>query len=282
VCRIDPTVAERRVRERAGGDVERFARRLEPSFDVLQSVLECCGRALCREFGRGESCTLPDLPTRLASRPNDGGVAMTGALPIASTASEILLLEYGDGRPLDDVGWGRVTPDTLRETLRLHTAHYELTQRTPYLARKMGSALLATVSAAVTGRAEPGTQAPDPAVRDAKFVAYVGHDTNIWNIAGMLDVSWEQPGYQRNQTPPAGALVFEVRRWSDGKLRVQTSYVAQSLAQMRAGAPLTVERPPLRAALRIPGCSGAAPGHACTLDEFALAVRRVLDRNCVQ
>ena len=58
-------------------------------------------------------------------------------------------------------------------------------QRTPYLARKMGSALMFKVAAAVTSARSLGFGVVDPAVRDAKFVAYVGHDTNIWNLAGM-------------------------------------------------------------------------------------------------
>ena len=112
-------------------------------------------------------------------------------------------------------------------------------QRTPYLARKQGSALLSRVARWSRARGRWASASPDPAVRDAKFVAYVGHDTNIWNLAGMLDVTWLQPGYQRNQTPPAGALMFEVRESADKKLRVYTSYVAQSLEQMRNATPLT-------------------------------------------
>jgi 4-phytase/acid phosphatase len=122
---------------------------------------------------------------------------------------------------------------------------------------------------------------PDPAVRDAKFIAYVGHDTNLWNLASMLDVSWTQAGYQRNQTPPAGALMFEVRETPDKKLRVYTSYVAQSIEQMRAATPLTADSPPLRTPLRLPGCSTTAPGFPCTIEEFAIATRNVLDRDCL-
>jgi 4-phytase/acid phosphatase len=180
------------------------------------------------------------------------------------------------------VGWGRVTPDTLRETLRLHTAHYDLTERTSYLARRKGSALLARVAAAVTGGRDAGFGSVDPAVREAKLVAYVGHDTNIWNLAGMLEVSWLQPGYQRNQTPPAGALMFEVREAPDRTLQVYTSYAVQSLEQMRDVTPLIGDAQPLRTALRVPACSTSAPGFPCTIDGFANAIRKALDRECVE
>jgi len=98
----------------------------------------------------------------------------------------------------------------------------------------------------------------------------------------MMDVTWLQPGWQRNQTPPAGALMFEVRESADKKLRVYTSYLAQSLEQMRNATPLTAESPPAKTPLRIPGCSTAAPGFPCTLEEFAVAIRNTLDRDCVE
>jgi 4-phytase/acid phosphatase len=282
VCGLDPLTAQVRVLERAGGDLNRLTRDMKPTFDALQSVLDCCKPALCTAFGRGEHCALADLPTVLSPQPDGAGLALMGALPIASASSELLLLEYADGLPPGEVGWGRVTPSQMRETWRLHTAQYDLMQRTPYLARKMGSALLSKVAAAVTSARMLGFGLPDPAVRDAKFIVYVGHDTNLWNLASMMDVSWTQAGYQRNQTPPAGALMFEVRETPDKKLRVYTSYVAQSIEQMRAATPLTADSPPLRTPLRLPGCSTTAPGFPCTIEEFAIATRNVLDRDCLE
>jgi len=119
-------------------------------------------------------------------------------------------------------------------------------------------------------------------VRDAKFVAYVGHDTNIANLAAIMDVSWTQPGYQRNQTPPAGALVFELRLGTDRKQRIYTSYLAQSLEQMRGARPLPPDAPPVKTPLKLPGCSANAPGYPCLIDEFAIAIRNAIDRECVE
>lgn len=281
VCRLDPLTAQMRVLERAGGDLNRLTRDMKPSFDALQPVLQCCKPALCTALGSGEHCVLADLPTVLSPQPDGSGLAILGALAIASATSELLLLEYVDGLPVSEVGWGRATPAQMREAWRLHTEHYDLMQRTPYLARKTGSALLDKVAAAVTSARQLGFGVPDLAVRDAKFVAYVGHDTNLWNLASMMDVSWLQPGYQRNQTPPAGALMFEVRETPEKKLRVYTSYVAQSIEQMRSATALSADAPPPRTALRLPGCSTTAPGFPCTIEEFAIAMRNVLDRDCL-
>lgn len=99
----------------------------------------------------------------------------------------------------------------------------------------------------------------------------------------MMGVTWLQPGWQRNQTPPAGALMFEVREnTADKKPRVYASHIAQSLEQMRNATSLTAETPPVKTLLRIPGCSTAAPGFPCTLEEFAVAIRNRLDRDCIE
>ncbi|MFO1322472.1 MAG: histidine-type phosphatase [Burkholderiales bacterium] len=282
VCRLDPMVAQTRVLERAGGDLNRTSRDLKSSFAALQSVLGCCKPALCTAFGRGEKCELAELPTAMIAQPDGSGISLIGALAIASTTSELLLLEYANDMPPADVGWGRATPATIRDTLRLHTEEYDLMQRTPYLARRMGSALLSKVAAAVTSARALGFGPVDPAVRDAKFVAYVGYDTNLWNLAGMLNVSWLQPGYQRNQTPPAGALTFEVRETKERKLVVYTAYVAQSMEQMRNATALTMDAPPARTPLKLPGCSTDRPGFPCPIEEFAIAVRNSIDRDCVE
>lgn len=282
VCKLDPMIAQTRVLERTGGDLNRTARDLKTSFTALQSVLGCCKPALCTAFGRGEKCELADLPTALIAQPDGSGISLIGALAIASTTSELLLLEYANNMPAADVGWGRATPATIRDTLRLHTEEYDLMQRTPYLARRMGSALLSKIAAAVTSARALGFGPVDPAVRDARFVAYVGHDTNLWNLAGILNVSWAQPGYQRNQTPPAGALTFEVRETQDKKLVVYTAYVAQSMEQMRSATPLTKESLPARTPLKLQGCSSDKPGFPCPIEEFAVAVRNAIDRDCVE
>lgn len=280
VCKLDPLVAQARVIERVAGNLNNASRDFKSQFDTLQSTLGCCKPTLCTAFGRGEKCTLPELPTVMSPRVDGSGIDLLGALAIGSSAAELLLLEYADGKP--DVAWGRATKVQMLQTFRLHTEAYDLMQRTPYLARKRGSALLWRVAQVVTSARSLGFGLADPATRDAKFVAYVGHDTNLFNLAGMLDTSWLQPGYQRNQTPPAGALVFEVKEGGDKKLRVYTSYVAQSLEQMRTLAPLTLEAPPVKTPLRLPGCSASTPGFPCTLEEFAVATRNVIDRECVE
>ena len=94
----------------------------------------------------------------------------------------------------------------------------------------------------------------------------------------MLRLSWLIEGYQRDDTPPGGALVFEVwRNSATGAYTVRTSYTAQTLQQMREAQPLTLASPPPRAPVFVPGCSTAGEGFACTWSEFRRTVEAAID-----
>jgi hypothetical protein len=92
------------------------------------------------------------------------------------------------------------------------------------------------------------------------------------HVAAMLELSWQQPSYQTDQTPPTGALIFELYG-GVGLRNVSVSYVAQSLDDMRSAA----GRSPRRTPVPIPGCSS---GSLCTLDDFAKLVEQSLDPEC--
>ena len=150
-----------------------------------------------------------DIPASLEGGKGDHLPALKGPLSTASTITENFLLEYTSGLPMDQVGWGRVDIATLRELLALHTAASDLGRRSSYLATAQASNALAhildTLQQAVTGKEVPGAlgKLGDYAV------ILVGHDTNLANIAGTLNLNWLVDG-RRDDTPPGGALVFEL------------------------------------------------------------------------
>jgi 4-phytase/acid phosphatase len=190
--------------------------------------------------------------------------------------SEDLLLEYVDGVPGKDLGWGRLTKENLFNVLELHRVYADLMWRMPYLARARGSNLLAHVlrsmEEAVSGAPVPGALGHPGDV----LLVLSGHDTNLSNISGMLSLSWRLPGYQPDDTPPGGALVFSLWRDPRGEYFVKTQYLAQTLEQMRNGDQLTVAAPPGSEELPIPGC-GAASQFGCAWRSFRLAVQKVID-----
>lgn len=287
VCAFDRARTEAAILGRIGGSLDALQQADRAALATLQSILRCCKPMLCRQFVHKDACTLSDLGSGLRWRESKDGsagghatVALEGTLGIASTAAEILLLEYANGFGGSQWGFGRTTRDTMLEVARLHALDFELMARTPYVAAREGSELLRQLLGALRSAVVPPPE-QGVAPKQAKVVVFVGHDTNIANLAALLDVSWQQRGYHMNETPPAGALVFEVRRGRDDELRVYASYLAQSPEQMALQQRLDLAHPPQRSALFVPACSSPEPGYPCALNRFYAALSARLDRQCV-
>jgi len=118
--------------------------------------------------------------------------------------------------------------------------------------------------------------------REAKLVIYVGHDTNLANIGAMLGVHWELKTYLPDETPPAGAMAFELLRGTaasqyPGQYFVRMAYYSQTLDQMRNATLLSPKQPPDRALIVLPCAAGKAPDGACPWPEFYAQVKPTLD-----
>jgi 4-phytase/acid phosphatase len=280
VCKLDALAAQTAVLARVNGNFTDIVNRQRAQFAALQSTMNGPNPALCAASGLAPGCKLADIPTALVTAPDGKSVRLAGALSIASTATEIFLLEYANAKPMAEVAWGRADVSKIGAMLALHDAEFDLTERTPYLARRSGSSLLARVAAVITGQTVGGVSA-EPTERAAKVVAYVGHDTNLANLGGMLDASWALPGWLVNETPPAGAMLFELREARDRQQRIYVSYISQTADQMRSASRLTLDGPPVRAPIRIPACSTNERGYPCPLGDFVKAVSAALIPECV-
>ena len=228
-------------------------------------------------------------PKKLIETPEEISVSITGKsvqlneqLSLASTLSENLLLEYADGMQGKDLGWGRLDANNLLRILELHAAYEDLTRRTLYLARARGSNLLDHVlrpmEQAATGKAVPGALGrPGAAV-----LILSGHDTNLSNLSGMLGLSWHLPGYQPDDTPPGGALIFSLwQQPGTAHYFVRTQYLAQTLQQMRSAAPLTMAAPPAKEDVAVAGCELATGSIGCSWETFAKTLQRAIDNRFV-
>jgi 4-phytase/acid phosphatase len=105
-------------------------------------------------------------------------------------------------------------------------------------------------------------------------VILVGHDTNIVTLAGALGIDWIADG-RVDDSPPGGALVFELWRSPKSGPFVRVAFTAQTLEQMRNSEPLTPANPPAEAPIFVPACSG--PDLSCTWDSFSAAMRQATD-----
>ncbi len=272
MCPVDGESARRAVLAQAGpGGMETPASRR--ALDRLQAIVapRGCGGGARGEGGaqgqgggKGACLTGPDS---LAAGPT--GVTLTGPLATGSDLAEILLLEYAQGLPLAKVGWGKAgSAAAVASVMAAHERATELMRRTPYLAERRGVTLARAILAALSADPSPyfGKQ--------ARLIAFSGHDTNLSNMAGVFGLEWRLPD-QPDSTAPATALAFELwRDKQDGKRLVRPVLFYQTLDQLRGLAPPAARR----IVLRFNACGGRIGD--CSLAELGRAIERRLPADC--
>lgn len=266
------------VQGRIGGDAVSVVEANMPAFRKLDSVLVGCAAEPCAK-GKGTHTSLYAMPATIQSADDDDHLILEarGPLGLASTLAEIFQLEYAEGMPMSQVGFGRLSREDLTQILSLHSLFFDLANQTPYIARVQASNLMnyinGTFHRAISSSC-PRASSPLASGSDAaRFVFIAAHDTNIASIAGFLGAEWYVPGAPKTPTLPGGGLVFELRRRrSDGSLWVRTKYISETLEQLRMNATLSVHRPPAVVPVFIPACSGTAAGYDCSWPDFRRAV----------
>jgi len=248
-----------------------------PLQDMEKILTFCKPSANCHSIQQ----PLLQVPSSVSPGKGDHLVDLQGPLSIASTVSEDFLLEYTDGMPLNQVGWGQVDASKLNELMTLHTAHSDLLQHTPYLARAQASNLMSHILATMQQSIKQKSIAGAVGKPGDKVVFLVGHDTNIATVAGLLGLSWIIDG-RRNDTPPGGALVFEIWSSPANSYAVRIFYVSQTLSEMRNLTPLTLDKPPVRANVFVSSCSTADKGYPCFWSRFAQQVKSAINPAFVQ
>lgn len=269
-CALDPAIISREILGKDGQALVRLEQELSGPLADLAVILGPASPEFCRRHALPEGCTVADEPSRLTFAKDNRTVHLEGALGTASSAAEILLLEYGQwDRP---AGWGVVDKARLERLLPVHSRVFDAVNRTPAVAAARGSELLLDMANALTGRYA------DPAVNRAKIVVFVGHDTNIATVGGLLGLHWQLPGYAPDEIPPASALVLSL--WLDnGEYRLRVQMLGQSPETLHDPA---MQGALLRQELEVPWCGPYLDGRNCTLTEFELRVRDVIRPDCVR
>ena len=245
-------------------------------FMEMEAVLTGCENdEPCRSGGVVAPKHLFDIPSSIAPGSGDHLIELRSPLGTASTIAENFLLEYTEGMKMSEVGWGLVDINLLRELMQLHTAASDLDRRTEFVARAQSSNMLAHVLDSMQQAIVEKPVAGALSKPGDRLLVLVGHDTNLANISGALGFSWLVDG-RRDDTPPGGALVFELRqRPGNSTYAVSAYYMAQTLDQMRNGASLTVGNPPARANIFIPGCSKSDSSFTCDWRDFEKTLQSV-------
>ena len=203
--------------------------------------------------------------TGAARGTGDKFVSLKGPIPLGSTFSEDLLLEYADGMPMSAVGWGHVDEAELGRLLALHSVYFDLIHQTPAFATAEASNMLKyitrTLAQGVTGSATDGAKGKP----GDKLVVFVGHDTNIAGVASLLGLHWHVDGRDED-TPPGTELTFELWQSAAGTYSVRTKIAMQTLHQLRELAQLTPTGPPATETVTPAGCGDK--GASCSWQEF--------------
>lgn len=266
-CPVDSTDEKAVLETRMAALLSTNAEAYDDALRSLQNILT--PNRVCTA---GTSC-LADQPNVLEDA--DDGVRLRGPLATGSTLAENIYLEYAEAMPRTDVGWNRVTRAKIAAIMRLHALYSDLMRRTPIAAARNGSRLAQEILDVLGGRSGAEVSVSP----QATFVAFVGHDTNIANLAGMLGADWTL-AHQPDQTAPGLALAFELwrdaasgHRWIKLAVFYQT---LDGLRRIRARTDL-----PIRQTVNVPACQSNKTGF-CPAGTFLALLARAVDLRCLE
>jgi 4-phytase/acid phosphatase len=269
---VDRERAVAEVLGRVGGDAEYVKQAYMPAFLTLDRILGGCGKPSCADEEPGRQVLFAMKATMESAEDKDHLIQESkGPLGIGSTLSEIMLLEYADGKPMNEVGFGRMSRDDLTQILGLHSVYFDLSQETSYEARTGGSNMLSHIlNTLYRVPANDMDEIPGGFGLDSsRFIFIAAHDTNIANVAGMLHAHWYLPNEEADPTSPGGGLVFELwRHERDKSLWVRTRYISETLDQMHDGQVVSIANPPAIVPIFLPACSVPTGQYECPLELF--------------
>ena len=278
VAHLDYKMAVASVNGRLGDSPQSMAFAYAPELALTRSVLfnYPVGQTPIPPIPAGK-LDVTSIPIEVTTGNSTLPVGLGGLVEIAA-AIDPFVMEYADGLPLSQVGWGQLTAGSISQIYRLYDRLLDLEFRTPYLAgvqsSNLASHIVRTMVQAATGNSMTGALG-NPST---KMVVLVGTNTNIVGLAGLLHLDWQLPGYQPDVAAPSGALVFELRQsMRTGEYLVRASYVSQTMDQLRNQTSLTLAAPPATAPVFIPGCSTRKATFDCTLADFVTVSKRAID-----
>jgi 4-phytase/acid phosphatase len=204
-------------------------------------------------------CDLQTGVSTLVEQPHDRP-KFKGPLDAASTASETFLLEYLDGKPMAEVGWGQVSRRKIEQLLIFNVTKFRYVDRPSYIAKAAAGPLARTILQQLQSASA------------ARITLLAGHDTNIADLGGLLGLHWGVPTYLPDDVPPGSALGFELLSDSKGHQFVRAFFRSQTMDQLRNLEAPSSANQPYRQYLRIRGCDNGKSAVTCALPAFTRLV----------
>ncbi len=275
--KLDIARAKQAIMEKMGGSFDRPKAESKVLLTQLQRALRCCERTLCETSVQKPSCTLLDLPWSIATIAEGRSTDLRGPLGQGSSIAQVLLLEYGNGKPAAEVGWGRVKAADVIRLSAIRKLKYEYQERVPYISQRGASNITNQIRLAMD-HPDGDTPGGPPA---AKLVVFVGNDTQVAEVGALLNAHWKLPSYLDDETPPTGGLGFELLHdRKTGKRYVRVVFITPKLEQLRHPTTITATTPPANVTVSVPGCGGPAPG-LCAQKNFVNLLESRIDPTAV-
>jgi 4-phytase/acid phosphatase len=270
----DPERARTEILAAMGGSPAAAEARYGDAVRTMQNLVGVPAKCPANKGTKG--CAFSDIPWSLKTGKSD--IKLSGPLSVGAAMSETFRMQYAEGLPLDKVafGAGRTAADVAR-LMELRSAKYALGNHLPYIAQRGASQLLQQILLGLDTGDKPLLGGP-PAV---KWLAYVGHDSNIAQLRTLMGFDWKIAEYPENDAAPGGTLLFE--RWVDdhtGARFVSLAYVAQSMDQLRDLTPLDADVEPFR--VQFPGLAGEKSGPMMPLEDFEKVMAERIDKQATE
>lgn len=250
----------------------------KPQLNELESILMNT-QVTDPSWSPGYISSIGAQPLSVAPGTSGSIVNFAGSVDTASTIAEIFILEYCEGMSSGHIGWNRISEDQIVDVAKLHTLDFDLTDRTPYLAQAQGSNLLLTIANTINQAASGTTTPYSLGTPGQKLVMLVGHDNQLAAVGGLLHADWALPTFAADDTPPGGAMVFELRQNPAGDQFVRVYFTAATMDQQHDATPLSLLQPPAVSPIFVPNASTSNATFDIPLSAFNTAVYSAVNIN---
>lgn len=195
---------------------------------------------------------LPNQSCPLFDQISKGNTDLKQTLKNISALSDIaetIQLAYSQGLPTDQMVVNH--NEDITKLIALQSIKYPVIQDVPYIAQQDSSTLMHQIQIALTQGTNLELKQNNVAAMNARYLLFVGHDTNISQLRTLLHFNWQLGHYPKGNVPPASSLVFE--RWLNTATQQRYLHVyfqTQGLDQIRNLQPVTSDNPLLKAELQ--------------------------------
>jgi 4-phytase/acid phosphatase len=230
-----------------------------PHGDALAAMARLMG---CGGGHDAEWCAPTRWTGNLELSPDSRRMVLSGPIATTSGTAEAILMAYAEGRPLQEVGWGRAAPAHLEQLSQLHALLFDIYARPSYMAERVASVMSRRIAGLLQDEHAP------------RLSVLVGSDNNIVALASVLGLHFQLPGYAQDDPPIGGALGLELWRDPGAQRRyVRVFYQAQSLEQLRELAGPDAKHAPATLELQLEACDEAGRG-LCSLEQAVTLLQR--------